>query len=259
MNTFTQLLLGMATAGVAAGPQRPTAFVAGAVAGVLPDAIDWWLRQLVQQPDITVTPDPLAPDPATVAQGVRLALQHVRFCGRSCVVRFNPLPAPNGGYIAYRLDCDRQCRLVVSLGGKPAPVDPPDAVGAAAAIFLPLHPLPLRITDTPVDLRLGVMRRRIESRDLDRMTTLGHSLSVAGALAILAGVINFWIGVAAATALVAHLLIEIGGRRDVAIWLPFSGPILRGRRLWNERDWHANLCAGALAGAIVAAVVLAGR
>ena len=261
MNTLSQLLLGMAAAGVAAGPQRPLALVAGAVAGVLPDAIDWWSRQLLRQPHITVTPDPLAPEPATIAQGVRLALRQLRSSGHPCVARFNPLPSPQAGYSAYLLDCDRQHRLIVALeaGGKSAPVDLPGAEIASSAIFTPLHPLPLRIADTPVDLQLCVRGRRVESRDLDWVTGVGHSLPLAGAIVIVALGLNFWIGVASAAALAAHLLIETGGRREIAFGVPFSKKLWRGRRLWDEHGWRANACAVVLAGGIIAAVVLAGR
>ena len=259
MRSITQILVGMAAAGVAAGPQRPLALVAGAAAGVLPDAIDWWSRQLFRQPDITVTPDPLAPDPATAAQGMRLALQRVRVHGRPCVVRFNPLPAPQGGFAAYHLDCDRQHRLVVALetNGKSAPVDLPGADGTLSESFSPLHPLPLRVTDSPVDLRLRAMGRRIESRDLDRVTDIGHGLPMSGAVALLALVLNFWTGVAVTAALAAHLLLEAGGRRDVALWLPFSQRIRHGQRLWNEHGGRANLCAGALASAVIVALLCA--
>jgi len=261
MLPLTHILLGMAAAGVVAGPQRPLALVAGAVAGVLPDAIDWWARQLFRQPDITVTPDPLAPDPATVALGVRLALQRVRIRRCPCVVRFNPLPDSNGGFTAYHLDCNRQHCLVVALesGNKTAPVDLPGADGTSAAIFTPLHPLPLRVTDKPVVLRLRAVGRRIESRDLDQVTDIGHSLPMTGAVALLAFVCSFWTGVAVTTALSMHLLLEIGGRRDVALWLPFSEKVRRGQRLWNERGGRANLCAGALASAVIVALLCAGR
>ena len=260
MHPSTQVLVGMAAAGLVAGPQRPLVLVAGAVAGVLPDVIDWWQRQAWRQPDITVTPDPLAPKPAVMAEGVRLTLQQVRNSGRPCVVRFNPLPAPDGRCVAYDLDCDRLHRLVVLLegSGKPAPVDLPGASGDSAGILAPFHPLPLRITDTPKDLRLAATGTRIESRDLDEVAGVGHSLFVAGVAAGVAAACNFRIGMAAGAALLAHLLFEIGGRREVAPWSPLSGKTWRGRRLWNERGWRANACAGALAGGTVFAMLLAG-
>lgn len=261
MRPFTQILIGMAVAGVVAGPQRPLELIAGAVAGVLPDVIDWWLWQVFRQPDITVTPDPLAPTSATMAQGVRLALQQVRACGRPCVVRFNPLPAPEAGYSAYQLDCDRKHRLVVALeaGGQTATVDQPGAAGVAARIFTPLHPLPLRITNQPVDLRLNAIGSRIISRDMEQVTNAGHGLPMAGLIVAAAFIIRFWFGMAVAAALTAHLLLEFGGRCEVAPWAPFSSRSCHGRRLWNECGWRANLCAGALAGAALGALLMAGR
>ena len=58
MQTPTQMLAGMATAGLIAGPHRPYALVAGAVAGVLPDVIDWWARQVFRRPDVVITLNP---------------------------------------------------------------------------------------------------------------------------------------------------------------------------------------------------------
>jgi hypothetical protein len=177
------------------------------------------------------------------------------------VVRFNPLPDPKDGFTAYHLDCNRQHRLVVALetNGNSAPVDLPGANGASAESFTPLHPLPLRVTDTPVDLRLRAMGRRIESRALDQVTDIGHGLPMAGAVALLAFVFSFWTGVAVTAALAAQMLLEIGGRRDIALGLPFSRNIRRSQRLWNERGWRANLCAGALAGAVIVALLCAGK
>jgi hypothetical protein len=216
---------------------------------------------LFRQPDITVTPDPLAPSPTTIAQGVRIALQQVRIRGRPCVVRFNPLPARDAGFLAYHLDCDRHHRLVVSLepDSKPAPVDPPGSDGASAEIFTPRHPLPLRITDTPVDLRLSAAGKRIESRDLNQVTGIGHSLLLAGVVAAAAGTANFWIGAAVATALATHLLLEAGGRREITPWLPFSKKTWHDRRLWDDRSWRTNLCAGTLAAGLIVAVLFAGK
>ena len=62
-----------------------------------------------------------------------------------------------------------------------------------------------------------------------------------------------------AAALLAHLLLELGGRREVAPWLPFSGRTWRGRRLWDERGGRATVVACALAAGILAAILLAGR
>ncbi len=256
MRTPTQLLVGMAAAGIVAGPARPGALIAGAVAGVLPDVVDWWARQLAPQPDITVTPDPLAPEPAMMARGVRLALQRARDNGRPCVVRLNPLPLAGGGFTVYQLDCDRHRCLRISLApcGRSAPVNPPATEAAATGTFAPRHPLPLRVTDAPVDLQFAANGRRIESRELGQVSGTGHSLPVAGLAAAAALLIGGrWIGMAAVAALAAHLMLEAGGRREVAPFLPFYRWSWHGRRLWNERGWRANLMAGALAAAALAA------
>lgn len=260
MHTLTQLLIGMAAAGVVAGPQRPVALVVGAVAGVLPDVIDWWARHLFRQPEITVTPDPLAPTPATMAQGVRLALQQVRIHGRPIVVRLNPLPDPNDGYVPYCLDCDHQHRLVVAMDTRSQPhlIDLSGADSSSIRCFAPLHPLPLRIVDMPVDVQFQEDGKRIQGLDLARVAGVGHAWPVAGVLAGGACLCNFWLGLAAAAALAAHLFLETSGRRESLPGWPFSRRLYHGRRLWDEEGWRDNLCASAIASAVIAAVVLAG-
>ncbi len=330
MHPITQLLICMAVAGVVAGPQRPLALIVGAVAGVLPDVIDRWWQHVFRQPDITVTPDPLAPSAATMAQGLRIALQQTRVQARPCAVRFNPLPASrtprlsvfrsdNGGppdtrlfgvaelrppdhivkrlaitlggrssatpnerrtketfaktwsflsavlgawrsdTIAYHLDYDRHHRFIVALesGSKSEPVDPPGTNEPAATLLTPLHPLPLRITDTPMDLMFIARGRRIESRDLGQVADVGHSLPVVGGIAATTVAINLWAGIAAVAALLAHLLLDLGSRREVVPCAPFSNQRWQGRRLWNDHGWRANLCASVLACAILMALLLA--
>ena len=261
MHPLTQILIGMAAAGVVAGPQRPSALIAGAVAGVLPDLIDWWQQQVFRQPDITVIPDPLAPAPATVAQGLRLALHHARASGRPCVVRLNPLPAPGHGFAPYRLDCDRRHQLVIAQesGGQTAPVNRPGTNTPPAGSMTPFHPLPLRITDRPLDLHLDVLKRRIESRDLNEVTGVGHGVPALGVLVIVAAIANLWCGLAVAAALTAHLLCEAGNRRELMPWAPLSSHRWPGRRLWNEASWRANVGASVLACAVIAAFLCAGR
>ena len=254
MHSLTQILLGMAAAGVVAGVQHPWALVTGAVAGVLPDLIDWWLQQVFLQPDITVTPDPLAPAPATIAQGLRLALQQVRVDGCGCVLRLNPLPLLRGGFAAYQLDCDRHHSLVVAMasGAKAAPVAP-----AASQALTPLHPLPLCIRGQPVTLQFCAAGKRLTSRDLARVPGAGHGLPVASLLIVFTSSFSIILGLATASAVLMHLLCDAGSRRELAPWLPFRGRSWHGRRHWNECSWRANLIASLLAGASLMALLAA--
>ncbi|MEI6210856.1 MAG: hypothetical protein WCR06_04450 [bacterium] len=254
MHTLTQLLIGMAAAGVMAGPQRPAALVAGAVAGVLPDVIDWWAHHLLRQPDITVTPDPLAPTPATMVKGLHLTLQQAQIHRRPIVLRFNPLPAPDGGYVSYRLDCDRLHHLCVTLdmAGRPERNNLATMDGLAQGCCLPQHPLPLQIRDASVDLQFCATQRRIESLDLSRVAGVGHTFFMAGVLAGLACLVNIWFGLAVAAALAAHLLLDAGGRNQLVPGLPFSNRLYRGWRLWDEDGWRVNLYASVFAAVIIA-------
>ena len=259
MRSTTQLLVGMATAGVVAGPQVPAALIVGAVVGVLPDAIDEWFRQLFRQPDIIVSPDPLDPQPEVVATGLRAALARVRDTRRACVVRLQPIPAQGNGFTSYRLDWDPRRRFVVALStnGKPAVVEPGEPTDATVSSLIPLHSLPLEVSDAPVDLQLTLRNRRVECRDLASVTGIGHSLATAIPVVAPAGFIDGRLGIAAAVAWIVHLLLEIGGRRETIPGWPLIASRVNGRRFWNDRAWPVNLCAGCLASLALAAILLA--
>ena len=258
MRSTTQILVGMATAGIVAGPQVPAALIAGAVVGVLPDAIDEWVRQLFRQPDISVSPDPLDPQPEVIASGLRAALMRVRDTRRACMVRLQPIPARGNGFIPYRLDWDPRRRFVVvlSTSGKPAAVGPGEPTDATVSSLIPLHPLPLEVADAPADLQLTLRNRRVECRDLASVTGIGHSLATAIPVVALAGFIDGRIGIAAAVAWIVHLLLEIGGRRETIPGWPIIASRVNGRRFWNDRAWPVNLCASVLALLMLTAMLL---
>ena len=251
MYSFSQILIGMAAAGLAVGPRHPMALVAGALDGVLPDVMDWWLRHAWRKPHITVTPDPLNPDAAQLADDLRQALHHAAVTGRNCIVRFNPLPNKTGGFRVCAIDRDPQHRLCVVLNDRRAEIQ--DA--AAANFYAPLHGLPLPIKNQPMDLLLQPSPSRIECRDLATLNDLGHSVPVAAMLTVAVALVNATFGIAVAAALFAHLLLDAGGRRAMRPWLPFSGRIYFARRLWNDCGWRANIAATTLAAAILAALV----
>jgi len=259
MQTPTQMLVGMATAGLVAGPHRPYALVAGAVAGVLPDVIDWWARQVFRRPDVVITPDPLAPDAPMIAQGVQVALRQVRESGRPCLLRLNPLPTTDGAFVAYDIDYTRDHDLVITLdlpgAARTARVPTPDAPTIS---FAPRHALPLRVRCETVDLLLSPAGARVESHDMAGDAGVGHSLVIGGALAALGATCDLRLGAAFGAAWVVHLLLDAGGRRRLAPWLPISSYRVQGRRCWNEQGWQANACAGLLATGALAAIMLAG-
>jgi len=144
-------------------------------------------------------------------------------------------------------------------GGRPVRVNP----GGANAdeepdeTFSPVHQVPLFVENVPVDLRLAAAGRRVESRDLNRFAGPGHSLMFLGvAIPVLA--VNVWIGASVLAALIMHLLLTFGGRQDVALFLPFSSRVFRGRRVWNDHSRRANLLIAAIAGGMLAVLLFAG-
>ena len=327
MRPPTHIVVGMAAAGLVAGPSRPLALIAGAVAGVLPDLVDWWVRRVCFQPDVTITSDPLTIDPAILAQGVVSALRQAADRG-CCRLRVNPVPAATGGYAICSIDYDRQHRLIATMAqatihdticrtpvgaalvaargrrratplqwtydaiyraraektplrygaqatARPTLRSTSDSEGRAsspsgtaraqsikciqtASALLPCHPLPLRITDRPVDLHLRARGKRIESHDLADVTGIGHSLPLAGAWIACVTLCNGWIGLATAAALTTHLLVDLGGNLEIAPGWPFVAQTWHGRRLWDPHGWTANLSILLPAGGIIALLVLSG-
>lgn len=257
MRTTTQLLVGMATAGLVAGPREPAALILGAAAGVLPDAIDGWMRWVFRQPDIVVAPDPLQPQPEVIASGLRAALARVRGAGRTCVVRLLPIPGNRTGHVPYRLDWDPHRRFVAVLpsSGKPVAVEPDEPNDTTPSALIPLHPIPLEIADAPVDLQLTPRKRRVECRDLASVADCGHSLAAGLPLVAIAGCIGLRVGVATAAAWIVHLLLEIGGRREMVPGWPVLSTPVNGKRFWNDRSWPVNLCASVLALLVLTALL----
>ena len=250
MTSPVQILAGMAAAGLVAGPQRPEALLAGAVAGVLPDAIDAWMRRLFRPPDVVVTPDPLAPDAALLATGVHTALRHAWERQQRCRLRLNPLPDGEGGHTAYLFDVDREHRAAILLGDRLARLD------AMPAPLSPHHAVPVRVCNTPRDLLLSPFGKRIVSRDLSRVADIGHSFLPAALAAALAGAAGgAWLAAAAAAASLAHLLLDLGGRGEIAPWRPLSARAVRGRRFWDDSRLPTNIVAAAIAAAFVLTVV----
>jgi hypothetical protein len=239
----------MATAGLVAGPREPAALILGAAAGVLPDAIDSWMRWIFRRPDIVVAPDPLQPQPEVVASGLRVALARAREAGRTCVVRLLPIPGRGTGHLPYRLDWDPRKRFVAVLPsrGKPAALEPVPPVEATPSTLIPLHPLPLEVADAPVDLQFTPRNRRVECRDLASVASCGHSLAAGIPLVALAGCISLRAGTATTIAWIVHLLLEIGGRCETVPGWPVVSTPVHGRRFWNDRSWTLNLCASVLA------------
>ena len=251
MRPPVQMLVGMTAAGLTAGPHRPLALLVGAVAGVLPDAIDRWVRQVFRQPDVVLTPDPLAPDACLLAAGVHAALRHAWEQRRRCLLRLNPLPLPGGGHETYLLDMDREHRVTLVIGERLARLD------AMPAPLSPLHAVPLRVTDSPRDVLLTPIGGRIASRDLDRVAGGGHTcVPVVLCAALLGALAGTWMAVAAIAAGTVHMLLDFGGRRELAPWRPFSRRSVRGRRLWDETRRAPNVVAALVAIGLMMCVLL---
>lgn len=260
MYASVQILIGAAAAGLVTGLSRPSGLLIGAVAGVLPDVIDWWAHVLVRRPGLVITPDPADPDPRVVAEGLHAAMRAAHDKQKPCLLRLNPVPDGDGGHIDYAIDYTREHRLMAVFA---APVNRAACVGSTdledpASHVSPQHVLPLRIAACPLDLLLVPSRTRLETHDLARRAEIGHSILLLGALALAAAVWQWRVGLAAAAAFTAHWLVDAGGRRHAAPWLPFSRRLFRGRRRWDDRGTRANAIAALLAGMLLAILIHAG-
>jgi len=258
MRTGTHILAGTAAAALVVGTRHPTVWVAGTLAALLPDLIDWMKIHVRQRPDITITPDPLLPQPSQIAQGVQLAIKQVHDMGRPCLVRFNPIPKNNGHFLSYAMDYPRTPNLAISVKMSGENQTALSRWNLSGVQFSAYHALPLIIHDAPKDVLFSKNETRIESYDLANERGVGHSWPIPILLMGCLTAFNYPLGLAMMAGWLSHILLDVGGFFRHAPWLPFSTRRIQGRRLWNDEDWKANLVINAASLLILIALCRAG-
>ena len=143
MRSATHFMLGLAAVSclpeaVRAGAAgHPLPFLLGGAAALLPDAMDHGLLRFLSRADIEVTPDPLAPDPAVIAEALSAAVARALVAERPVRVRLNAIRLGEDQWLAYAVRFDpAQAKVAVTVdaivdGDDRAVADAPRGAGQA--------------------------------------------------------------------------------------------------------------------------------
>jgi hypothetical protein len=124
--------------------------------------------------DLAVTLDPIDPDPALLASAFRSAAARAAASGAPATLCIRPLYAGAGGALPLLLTLNAKRQVLCCAGGR-------SASGFTAHAWLPRHPLPIRVGESPIWVRF--------TADSDKRisTCIDQPLSVARAIVINAG------------------------------------------------------------------------
>ncbi|GEM_PF-1883130 len=96
--------------------------------------------------EITVTLDPLQPDPASLAHAFRSAAKLAAASGSPAILCINPLYGGDGSPVPVSIVLNAKRELLCSAGDR-------KASGFRAPAWLPRHPLPITVGGSPVLIR----------------------------------------------------------------------------------------------------------
>jgi hypothetical protein len=226
MPSWVQLALALGMTGALVGFDQPALLAIGAVAGVWPDFLTRLLAPLLPWPDLQITPDPASPDGTTVADGLRQAARCAREAGKAWHLRLNPVCVAPHRFAPYELDFDPKGVSLVRVAGRVTPI--------LWHGWLPRHPLPLRVTDRPVDVRLRPQADgRLSGEILPEGHPAGHSWLMLPLLASGAALFSLKAAFVATLVAALHLALDSAGPAMLTPFWPLSKRIRPGLRSWN--------------------------
>ena len=231
---------------VEAGAQgNPLYFILAAAFGLLPDTLDFKLTRFFYKTDITVTPDPNAPDAQMIADAVAYAVNRAGASGEPVSIKLNTIQMGVDQWQRYTVKFDVPARRVivrlgplVDTGQTPIGPVPPGREGVA-----PLHAhIALDyLAATDIDIFDGPVYR-MEPTDGNRVRpifipwhrTWSHSFVVAMLLALWSTVL--WDGLAGwvvFAAMSTHIIADQAGYMGSNLFYPFTRHRTTGLRLMH--------------------------
>lgn len=236
---------------VAAG--NPAHFILGGVCGLLPDTLDFKFWRYCFRHDIEVIPDPLRPDPRTIADAVAGAIGRARAEGRPVRIRLNTIKLGADAWQQYAIGFrPADARVEVSYGpvvdtGQQPLRAPPKVRTAHAHVDADIkvdYELDTRVDifDGPTFEMRPCADGRVEVVFLPWHRQWTHSV-VIGALVGMAVGMGWGLtaGIVAAAAWTAHVLEDQLGHMGSALWFPIVRRRSRGAGLMHAGDPLPNL------------------
>jgi membrane-bound metal-dependent hydrolase YbcI (DUF457 family) len=257
MKGITHWLAGVAVASCvphavrAAADGNPLYFVLGAVAGLLPDTLDFKLIRFLARHDVEIIPDPACPDARLIARGIAQAIGHASATGKPVRLKLAAILTGGSTWQPYEVTFDParpavRVRYLTEEGGRREPET--GVREEAAAVVLPcpvafdyVATFDVQMFDGPL-LRLEPdAKGRVLVRFLPWHRQWTHSVPVTLALGLGAGAAwGFWAGLVTALAALSHVLLDQLGFMGSNLWAPFSRRRTPGLQWWESMNIMAN-------------------
>ena len=232
----------------------PSYFILGAVAGILPDTVDFKFYRFFYKHDVRVEPRSDELDPQPVADAVAFAVSQAME-GTRTTLKLASIKMGADDWRQYRVKIDPEAGEVrvqfgpiVSTGQVPQPQTLPDPrpVGVAsfsAPILQSYEPTyTIDIFDGPSFAFQRTEEGQVEIDFLPWHRNWSHSLTVG---AFLAGMASFWTwhaGVVIFAAYVIHVMEDQMGHMGSNLFFPFSKKRSAGLKLMHSGDAFPNFC-----------------
>jgi membrane-bound metal-dependent hydrolase YbcI (DUF457 family) len=232
---------------------NPVFFILGAVAGLLPDTIDFKFYRYFYHHDVYVEPDPNRLDPQLIAEAVAAAVSESAATGKPMRVKLSTIKTGADTWRQYRVKIDPEaCEVrvqfgpLVSTGQVPQPDTLPDNRSVAVAKFSasvkpgdePVYTVD--IFDGPSFKFTKNKAGQVEIDFLPWHRNGSHSLVVGALLAGLASIWSWQAGVVIFGAYVVHIIEDQLGYMGSNLLFPFTKKRAPGLKLMHSGDAFPN-------------------
>lgn len=232
---------------------NPAFFILGAVAGILPDTIDFKFYRFFYHHEVYIEPDAIRLDPQPIADAVAAAVTDAATTGKPVRVKLSTIKMGADNWRQYRVKIDPeagevrvQFGPVVSTGQVPQP----DTLPANRSVAVAKFSAPILQSYEPtytVDIFDGPSFKftknkagQVEIDFLPWHRNWSHSLTVG---AFLAGIASFWTWQAGAVvfgAYVIHIIEDQMGHMGSNLLFPFSKKRAPGFKIMHSGDAFPN-------------------
>jgi len=232
---------------------NPMFFILGAVAGILPDTIDFKFYRFFYHHDVAVEPAPNWLDPQPIADAVAAAVAEAAATGKPVRVKLATIRMGADNWRQYRIKIDPeagevrvQFGPVVSTGQVPQPgtlpANRPVGLAKLAAPILQSYE-PVYTVDIFDGPSFKFIRNEIEQIEIDFLPwhrNWSHSFTFG---ALLAGVVSLWSWQAGTVVFGAHILHVVEdqtGHMGTNLFPPFTEKRLPGLKMMHSGDAFPN-------------------
>jgi membrane-bound metal-dependent hydrolase YbcI (DUF457 family) len=232
---------------------NPSFFILGAVAGILPDTVDFKFYRFFYHHEVSVEPDPNQLDPQPIADAVAAAVSEAAATGKPVRVKLSTIKMGADNWRQYRVKIDPdagevrvQFGPVVSTGQVPQP----DTLPADRSVGLAKFSAPILQSYEPtytVDIFDGPSFKftrnpsgQVEIDFLPWHRNWSHSLTVGAFLAGIASIWTWQAGVVVFGAYVIHVIEDQMGHMGSNLFFPITKKRAQGLKMMHSGDAFPN-------------------